>query len=113
MEEGTSPKDRRRFARISSPVYYRIAKLNALRQRVSDISLGGVRIYSDQRLDVDEEIDLELHFPSGHEGKGTARVVWIKELPPRSGSSYDVGLEFLFLPDETIDELRKTIREKS
>ena len=113
MEEDISYKDRRKFPRLTSPVYYRIEKLHSLRQRVSNISVGGVRIYSDQRLDKGEEIELELHFPSGYEGKGTARVVWIKELPPGSGSSYDVGLEFLFLPDEAIKELMKAIRENS
>ena len=112
MDEDNAFKDRRRFPRISSPVYYRVAKLHSLRQRVSNISLGGIRIYSDQRLDIGEQLELELHFPSGYAGKGTARVVWIKELPPASGSSYDVGLEFLELPDEAIKELMKTLKEK-
>jgi hypothetical protein len=75
--------------------------------------MGGVRIYSDERLDVDEEVELELHFPNGFSGKGSARVVWIKELPPDSGASYDVGLEFLELPDEAIEELKEALKEKS
>jgi len=113
MEEEDSYKDRRRFPRISSPVYYRVAKLHSLRQRVSNISLGGVRIYSDQRLDIGEEVELELHFPNGFAGKGTARVVWINELPPESGSSYEVGLEFLDLPEEAIKELMEALKDKS
>jgi hypothetical protein len=113
MEEDNSYKDRRRFPRLSSQVYYRIGKSQSLRQRVSDISMGGVRIYSDERLDVDERVELELHFPNGFSGKGSARVVWIKELPPNSGASYDVGLEFLELPDEAIEELKEALKEKS
>jgi hypothetical protein len=112
-EEDNSYKDRRRFPRLSSQVYYRFGKSKSLRQRVSNISLGGVRIYSDERLDISEEVDLELHFPNGFSGKGSARVVWIKELPPESGVSYDVGLEFLDFPDEAIEELKKTLENKS
>lgn len=65
MEEDNSNKDRRRFPRFPSKVYYRIGKSQSLRQRVSDISLGGVRIYSDERFDVGEEVEMELHFPNG------------------------------------------------
>ena len=112
-EEDNSHKDRRRFPRLSSQVYYRIGKSQSLRQRVSNISLGGLRIYSDERFDVDEEVELELHFPNGFSGKGSVRVVWIKELPPDSGASYDVGLEFLEFPEEAVKELTEALKEKS
>ena len=110
-EEDQSYKDRRKYPRLSSRVYYRLGKSQSLRQRVSNISLGGVRIYSDDRLDIDEEVDLELHFPSGYYGKGTARVRWVKALPPESGVSYDVGLEFIEFPDEAMEELKKVLEE--
>ena len=112
-EEDHSQKDRRRFPRLSSHVYYRIGKSQSLRQRVSNISLGGARIYSDQRLDVGEVVELELHFPNGSSAKGSARVVWIKEIPPDSGASYDVGLEFIELPEKAIKELMKTLDDSS
>lgn len=95
---------------MPSQVYCRIGKSQPLRQRVSNISLGGVRLYSDQRLDVGEEVELELYFPSGFSDIGRARVVWINELPPNSGASYDVGLEFLELPDDAIRELKETLK---
>lgn len=113
MEEDNSHKDRRRFPRLSSKVYYRIGKSQSLRQRVSNISLGGVRIYSDERFDIGEEVELELHFPNGFSCKGSARIVWIKELPPDSGASYDMGLEFLEFSEETIKELTEALKEKS
>ena len=112
-EEDKSYKDRRKFPRLSSHVYYRIGKSQSLRQRVSNISLGGVRIYSDDRLEIDEEVELELHFPSGYFGMGTARVRWINALPPESGVSYDVGLEFVEFPEEAIAELKKILEENS
>jgi hypothetical protein len=113
MEEDDKYKERRRFPRLTSQVYYRIEKLHKLRQRVSNISLGGARIYSDQRLAIGEEVELELHFPSGIFGKGSARCAWIKELPPESGASYDLGLEFIDFPEETMDELKRTLEDKS
>jgi len=112
-EEYSSNKDRRQFPRLSSRVYFRLGKSQSLRQRVSNISLGGVRVYSEERLDIDEEVDLELHFPNGFFAKGSARVAWIKELPPDSGSSYEVGLQFLNFSKEAIDELKKTLEDKS
>lgn len=112
-EEGKSLGERRKHPRFALHVYCRIEKSQSLRQRVSNISLGGVRIYSDQRLDVNEKVELELHFPSGFSSKGLARVVWIKELPPNSGASYDVGFEFLNLPEEAVDELKKALENKS
>jgi hypothetical protein len=39
--------------------------------------------------------------------------VWIKELPPGSGAVYDVGLEFLDLPDEAMRELLSALKEKT
>ncbi len=107
-----SKKERRRFPRLTPPVYYRVAKSEDLRQRVSNISLGGVRIYSDERFEIDQKLELELFFPNGFSGKGLARVVWIKELPPGSGAVYDVGLEFLELPEEAIKELMVAQKKK-
>ena len=111
-EDDKSKKERRRFPRLSAPVYYRVAKSKDLRQRVSNISLGGVRIYSDERFEIDQNLELELYFPNGFYGKGFVRVVWIKELPPGSGAVYDVGLEFLHLPDEVVKELTVALKEK-
>ncbi len=112
VDKEKEDKERRRFPRVTSPVYYRIAQSKALRQRVSNISLGGVRIYSELRMDVGEQVDLELHFPSGFSGKGKARVVWIKDLPPESGTNYDVGLEFISLPEEAIKEILEALKNR-
>jgi len=112
-ESDKSNKERRRFPRIAAPVYYRVAKSENLRQRVSDISVGGVRIYSDERYEIGQRLELELFFPNDVSGKGIARVVWIKALPPGAGPAYDVGLEFLELPDETIKRLLAALKEKT
>jgi c-di-GMP-binding flagellar brake protein YcgR len=112
-ESDKSNGERRRFPRLAAPVYYRVAKSEDLRQRVSNISVGGVRIYSDERYEIDQRLELELFFPNNISGKGIARVVWIKELPPGSGAVYDIGLEFLDLPDEAMRELLSALKEKT
>ncbi len=112
-ESDKSGKEKRRFPRITAPVYYRVANSENLRQRVSNISVGGVRIYSDERYEIGQQLELELFFPNDVSGKGVARVVWIKELPPGSGPVYDVGLEFLELADEAIKEIMAALKQKS
>ena len=111
-ESDKSKKERRRFPRVTTPLYYRVADSDELRQRVSNISLGGIRIYRDERYEIGQELELELHFESGYSGKSTARVVWIKELPPESGAVYDIGLEFTQVPEEATKQLEAILKEK-
>jgi c-di-GMP-binding flagellar brake protein YcgR len=93
-----------------APVLYHIARKPAKRQRVSNLSLGGVRIFSDERLDIGQEVDLDFFLPSGAAIEARARVVWIKELPPGSKGVYDVGLEFVKLSKRAREELSSVLR---
>jgi len=65
-----------------------------------------VRIYSDEPLKEGKGVQIELDLPSGKSAKATARVVWIEVLPPGSEARFDVGLEFLVISNEAIDELQ-------
>lgn len=111
-ESNKSKTERRRFPRVMAPVYYRVAKSSTLREQVSNISLGGVRIYSDERIDEGERLELEFFLPSGSSVEAIARVVWIKELPPKAGALYDVGLEFIDLSDEAVEVLKAVLEDK-
>jgi len=93
-----------------APVSCRLPRKAALGRRVSNLSLGGVRIYSDERLDIGQELDLEFFLPSGALLEAKARVVWLKELPPGSPGIYDVGLEFLALSGKTRNELSSVLK---
>ena len=111
MQKASRPEtERRRFPRIMAPVLYRTSQMLAKRKRVSNISLGGVRIYSDERLDVGQELELEFFFPNRTVVKAKARVVWIKELPPGSRGIYDVGLEFVAFPKKAREELSSVLK---
>jgi len=97
---------------VMAPVYYRIARTLARKQRVSNLSSGGVRIYSDERLDIGQELDLEFFLPSGSIVEAKAKVVWIRELPPGSKGIYDVGMELIKLSGKARKELALVLRQK-
>ena len=69
-----------------------------------DLSLGGVRIYSDDRLKVGELLKLEFFLDEKAPVVYTAEVVWIEPLGKDKDASrqtpparFDVGLKFLDL----------------
>jgi hypothetical protein len=95
-----------------APVYYRIPRTLARKQRVSNLSSGGVRIYSDQRLDIGQVLDLKFFLPNGSVLEAKARVVWVKELPPGSKGVYDVGMELIKLSGKARKELALVLRQK-
>ena len=103
--------DRRCFPRVLAPIFYRSPRLFSSRRKVSDISIGGVRIYSDEYLKVGKCQEIEFFLPNNLSITATARVVWIEELPPDSVALYDVGLEFIDLPPHAANELG-TVLEK-
>jgi len=106
----TQNTERRRFPRVMAPVLCRIPRTPTKKQRVSNLSLGGVRIYSDEHLDLGQELDLEFFLSDGTVLKAKARVVWIKELPPGEQGVYDVGLEFVKLSKRAREELSSVLR---
>jgi Tfp pilus assembly protein PilZ len=94
--------DRRKYRRIHAPVYCRPAGVDFLvRQRQPiDISMGGLRIYSDTRFEIGELLKLEFFVPDLPPTVYTAEVVWIESLPPDSAAGFDVGLKFIQLEPE-------------
>jgi len=70
--------ERRCFPRVMVPVYYRSPRILTKKRQVSNISLAGVRIYSDEYINEAERLELEFFLPNGFSVKALARVVWIK-----------------------------------
>lgn len=97
--------ERRRYRRLQVPVFCRAAGIIPRRHPI-DMSLGGVRIYSDQPFAKGERLTLEL-MTADALSTFTAEVVWIEELPPGSPASYDVGLRF-----HDVDPTQAQILEK-
>jgi hypothetical protein len=106
MSEEESGLKRRRFPRLVTPIYYRPLDIFATDQQASNISLGGIRIYSNKPLKEKQLLEIELTLPNGKTVPALARVVWINALPLGSKALYDVGLEFTKLSPEGLQELR-------
>jgi hypothetical protein len=98
----SSPKDRRQYRRIHAQVYVRPAGMEFLaRQREPvDLSLGGVRIFSDEKLKIGELLKMEFFLPGVAPVTYTAEVVWIDELAADAPAKFDVGLKFIQLEPE-------------
>jgi hypothetical protein len=101
--------DKRRFPRFKNPVYYHPVQTFGISRETSDISLGGVRIYSNNPLKEKQSLEIELLLPSGKSVVASVRVAWINVLPPGSEALYDVGLEFTNLPEDSILELKSAL----
>jgi len=78
---------------------------------VQNLSLGGVRICSDQDLDIGQTLELELFLPNGITIEAAARVVWIKTQQPGSEGLYDVGMEFTNLSEVALMELDSVLNQ--
>jgi hypothetical protein len=102
--------ERRRFPRVMTPVFYRVPRILTAKHPVLNLSLVGVRIYSDERLDVGERLDLEFFLPEGTTVEAMGRVVWIKEMSPGEEALYDVGLEFVELSEDTLEKLKTVLK---
>jgi hypothetical protein len=103
--------DERVFPRVKAPVYYRSASILGPRRRVTNISVRGVRIYSDEPLREGRRLEVELFLPTGRTLVSTVRVVWVRTLPPGSPALYDVGVEFLDLPQEAAEALTDVLEQ--
>jgi Tfp pilus assembly protein PilZ len=95
----TSPpaSDRRRYPRARVDIAVRpLGPLaRALPRRVTDLSLGGLRAYADERFQVGERVELELLFATGDPATLIAEVVWVEDLPAGAPARHDVGMHFV------------------
>jgi len=105
--------DRRRFPRVKAPVYYRPTSAFGTSSKAANISLAGMRIYSNKPLKKGKALEIELLLPSGNSLKAIVRIVWISALPPGSEALYDVGLEFLNIADDAIPKLQFVLEDSS
>jgi hypothetical protein len=79
--------------------------------RTVNMSLGGARVYSDDRLKLGTKLQLELLAGPDSTVQVLARVVWIDELGDGGPARYDVGLEFLDVPEEMTSRLAAILQK--
>ena len=93
--------DRRRFPRVKVPIYYRSARLFGPRKPAHDLSVGGIRIFTDDSLSVGKRLEIELFLPDGGSLTVDVRVAWVRRLGEDEFAQYEAGLQFLGVdPDQ-------------
>jgi hypothetical protein len=71
-----------------------------------DVSLGGVRIYSDDPLKIGQLLKMEFFTQGAPPVTYTAEVVWIEPLADANAPArFDVGLKFLQLEPDALKML--------
>jgi hypothetical protein len=70
-----------------------------------DISLGGLRIYSDQDYRVGEFLRLDIFFPPAQHVTFAAEVMWTKTLGKGAPARFDLGLAFVELHPDALKVL--------
>ena len=112
-------EERRKYPRLKAPVFYRptgLALLRALRrgkERTLDISLGGVRIYSDDALDPGERLELDLFLPDDTTLSAKGEVMWVSELPGGSPARFDVGVRFEQMDEHDRSRLAEVLEHEA
>ena len=73
--------------------------------RTVNVSMGGARVFSDDRMKIGAKLNLELMPDADTSVQVLARVAWIDELEDGAPARFDVGLEFLDVPEEMVSRL--------
>ena len=79
--------------------------------RTVNMSLGGARVYSDDRMKLGRKLHLELLVDPDSTLQVLARVVWIDELETGAPARYDIGVEFLDVPEEMTSRLAAILQK--
>ncbi len=108
-----SEPERRRFRRVHAPVLSRPlgAALVEDRRAVGDISLGGVRVYTDDEHTVGEHLELELFLPDGGTVTLDTLVVWVDALKDNDPARFEVGLRYLDVAAGDLQRIEKVLQE--
>ncbi len=96
---------RRRYPRVSLPIYCRPAHLSETPRKLLDIGLGGVRVYSDVNINIDERLSLDLYLPDDSTIHCLVRVAWVRPTTADAPARYEVGLQFIEVDKNDLQKL--------
>ena len=100
---------KRRYPRLKAPVSYKTTKVIGQKHQAPNVSLGGMRIYSNTYYQKGQTVNIELSLPSGQTVVALTRVAWIEAYPEDSKALYDLGLEFIHMPPDAMRELKNEL----
>ncbi len=99
MTTRSTEDDRREFKRVQAPVFCRpvgmLFKLLPQKRQAVDVSMGGLRIYSDEAMAKGAKLEVELFLPDTTSITCKVEVAWIEALPAGAPAKHDVGLKFI------------------
>jgi len=75
------------------------------RRNTQDISIGGMRVYTDEDFPVGSRLDLDVLITDQEPVRCWATVVWRAELPDGGPAKFDIGLKFTDLAPSDIQRL--------
>ncbi len=109
LEATVTDADRRRYRRVRAPIFVRplgpLALAHSLSRKVGDISLGGLRAYTDDKYKPGARLELELFFPDKSSATIHAEVVWVQVLPKGAPARFDVGLRYVGVDPKDLDRI--------
>ena len=105
--------NRRQYPRYNAPICYRSASLFSARKPLVNISLGGIRIYSDDEFKIGKRLEIELILPDDTILTCTAKVIWQKPLAAGATARYDTGLQFLDISPDHLEQLSEILERQS
>ena len=111
MTESDSKDNRRQYPRFNAPICYRPASLFSARKPLVNISLGGIRIYSDDQFKLGKRLEIELLLPDDRIIRCTTKVVWQRPLPEGAKAKYDTGLQFLDISADSLQQISRILGE--
>lgn len=99
--------DRRRYPRVRADVICRPAGIELVHhtRNATDISLGGMRVYSDEDFPIGSRLDLDVLLPDREPVRCWAEVVWRAELGDGAVAKYDLGLRFTDMEPADVQRL--------
>ncbi len=116
---GDVQAERRRYKRLNAPVFCKpLGRANSgasgapeSKLDVQDISLGGVRVYTDDRHTEGDRLELELWLPDGDGITLDTTVVWVEKLPADAPARFEVGLRFVDVAKKDLERLESVLRD--
>jgi PilZ domain len=105
--------ERRNYGRIKAAVTCRpvVAPPHAHDAATVDLSLTGVRIYSDETYPLGTILKMEFVTGVAVPVTFTARVVWVEGLPPAGPAKHDIGMEFVDLTPKMLQLLAALLED--
>ncbi len=99
--------ERRRYPRLQANALVRSAgMLHAFAERrVNDMSLGGLRVFSDEEHRAGERLEFELLLEGDETVTFVGKVVWTERLVSNAPARFDNGIRYVEISDHALERI--------